>query len=140
MIPVQITDWHLYLRDGEQFLKTARAAYLTKKKAFSPDAIYNITCMGIEKLIMAFLMQRGDLAENHTMVDLLDALQRHTGFNSDIDAKLRFLGAFQEICDLEMSIIRHPSDTDLQEIVRAGDEIHHYLTPYLRNTFSIPSC
>lgn len=131
MIPAPIHDWHTYLRDGEQFLKTAQAAYSKKKKAFSPETIYNLICMGIEKLIMAFLMQRGDLAENHTMVDLLRALEGHLGFNDEISKKLGYLDSFQEICDLDTYATVKPTTSDLEIIVGAGKEVHHYLKPHL---------
>ena len=44
---VPIDNWEEYRQDGEQFLRTARAAHEQQKKAFSPDTIYNLTCMGI---------------------------------------------------------------------------------------------
>ena len=79
---VQIDNWRDYLRDGEKFLQTAIEAHKKKRKAFSADTLYNVTCMAIEKLIIAFLMKNGDLADNHAMADLLRALQLHLG---DID-------------------------------------------------------
>lgn len=130
MNTIQINDWHIFLRDGKQFLGTAKAAYAKRKKSFSPEVIYNLTCMGIEKLIMAFLMSRGDLAENHTMVDLLRSLEQHLGFNPAIDEKLRFLDSFQEICDLETYVTRKPTGDDLEVIINAGEEVHHYLSPH----------
>jgi hypothetical protein len=60
---VQIDNWRDYRRDGEQFLHTATEAHNKKRKAFSTDTLYNVTCMAIEKLVMAFLMKNGDLAE-----------------------------------------------------------------------------
>lgn len=131
MIPVQITDWNIYLRHGEQYLKTARGAHERKKSTFTAEAIYNLTCMAIEKLIMAFLMKRGDLAENHTMVDLLHALERHLGSNADIDNRLRFLDGFQQICELDTFTILGPTGADLQKIVETGEALRHYLSPYL---------
>lgn len=131
MNTIQIRDWHIFLRDGEQFLKTAEAAHDKKKKGFSPEVIYNLVCMGIEKLIMAFLMQRGDLAENHTMGDLLRALENHLGTNDDIHQKLSFLDSFQEICDLDTYVTRKPSDDDLNTIVTSGSDLHNYLAPFL---------
>lgn len=128
---VQIRDWHIFLRDGEQFLKTAQSAYLKGRKEFSPDVLYNLTCMGIEKLIMAFLMKRGDLAENHTMGDLLIALERHIGKNQDIAAKLHYLDTFQEICDLDTYVVRQPSADDTKKIVNIGADLHTHLTPHL---------
>ena len=63
---VQIENWHDYRNDGEQFLHTAVAAFEKRKKAFSTETLYNLTCIAIEKFIMAFLMKNGDLADNHT--------------------------------------------------------------------------
>ena len=128
---VQIRDWHVFLRDGEQFLKTARSAYLKRRETFSSEALYNITCMGIEKLIMALLMKNGDLAENHTMGDLLCALERHIGKNPEIAEKLMYLDTFQEICDLDTYVVKQPSATDTEKIIRIGDELHAHLTPHL---------
>ncbi len=131
MIPVQITDWNIYLRHGEQFLKTARSAHEKKKRTFTAEAIYNLTCMAIEKLIMAFLMKRGDLAENHTMVDLLHAMERHLGSNTEIGTRLRYLGGFQQICELDTFTILGPTNVELQKIVETGEALHQYLSPYL---------
>ncbi|MDJ0621791.1 MAG: hypothetical protein QNJ17_02430 [Desulfocapsaceae bacterium] len=132
MNTIQITDWHIFQRDGEQFLKTAQSAFIKRSKGFSPEVIYNLTCMGIEKLIMAFLMQRGDLAENHTMVDLLRALERHLGINHELDERLRFLDSFQEICDLDTYVVKKPTGEDLREIVSSGAYLQSYLSPLLK--------
>ena len=131
MNTIQITDWHKFQRDGEQFLQTAHAAFMKKSKGFSPEVIYNLTCMGIEKLIMAFLMQRGDLAENHTMADLLRALEKHLGIHHELKKKLHFLDSFQEICDLETYVVKKPSGQDVEEIVATGKYLQNYLSPLL---------
>lgn len=130
---VQIDDWRLYKRDGEQFLQTARNAHRQRKKAFSPETLYNLTCMGIEKLIMAFLMQRGDLPENHTMGDLLRAVESHLGENSRFAAKMRYLDSFQEICDLDAYEIRVPSGEDVGSVLAIGLEVQKMLAPYMTN-------
>ncbi len=128
---VQIDNWKDYLRDGEQFLNTASGAHEKKKKAFSPEVIYNLTCMAIEKLIMAFLMKNGDLAENHTMGDLQRALHKHLGSLGELDADLAFLDTFQEICDLESYTIRIPEDHDIIRFLSIGNKIKTLLGPYL---------
>ncbi len=128
---VQIDNWRDYRRDGEQFLKTAQGAYEKKKKAFSAETLYNLTCMAIEKLIMAFLMKNGDLAENHTMADLLRALQLHLGEIPEIAEKLLYLDEFQEICDLEQFNIRTPTETDVIRFLSIGEELRAVLHPHL---------
>jgi len=128
---VQIDNWQDYRRDGEQFLQTATQAHEKKKKAFSTDTLYNVTCMAIEKLIMAFLMKNGDLAENHTMADLLRALQLHLGNIPDLEEKLLYLDTFQEICSLENFTIQIPSEEDVIKMLAIGEDVRAVLHPYL---------
>ncbi len=128
---VQIDNWQDYRRDGEKFLHTATAAHHKKKKAFSTDTLYNVTCMAIEKLIMAFLMKNGDLAENHTMADLLRALQLHLGELPDLADKLMYLDTFQEICSLENFTIHIPSEEDVVKMLAIGEDVRAVLHPFL---------
>lgn len=130
---VSIDNWEEYRRDGDQFLRTACAAHEQQKKAFSPDTIYNLTCMGIEKIVMAFLMHRGDLAENHTMGDLLRAIEKHLGPDPDFAKKMQYLDAFQEICDLETYNIQTPTAKDIEIILAIGTEVRERLIPYMAN-------
>ena len=131
MKSIQIVDWQIYRRDGTQFLNTARAAHAGQKKAFSAETLYNLTCMGIEKLIMAFLMSRGDLAENHTMYDLARALTNHIGGTDDLCHKLDYLDSFQEICDPDEINLRIPDRQDVVRILSIGDDVQKLLSPYL---------
>ena len=131
MKSIQIVGWQLYHRDGTQFLNTARAAHAGQKKAFSPQTLYNLTCMGIEKLIMAYLMRRGDLAENHTMHDLSRALSNHIGGVNDLCQKLDYLDSFQEICDPDQIKVRTPDRQDVVRILSIGDEVQKFLAPHL---------
>jgi len=131
---VQIDNWQDYRRDGEQFLHTAIEAHKKKRKAFSADTLYNVTCMAIEKLIMAFLMKKGDLAENHTMADLLRALQQHMGDIPELADKLIYLDSFQEICSLDNFIIHSPSEEDVNKMLSIGEEVRELLSPHLYDT------
>ncbi|NOR23490.1 MAG: HEPN domain-containing protein [Desulforhopalus sp.] len=136
---IQIDNWRDYRRDGEKFLHTATEAYNKKKKAFSTDTLYNVTCIAIEKLIMAFLMKNGDLAENHTMADLLRALQLHLGDIPDLAEKLMYLDTFQEICSLDNFTIHTPSEEDVVKMLAIGGDVRVVLHPYLyeRSTSTI---
>jgi hypothetical protein len=134
---VQIDNWQDYFSDGEQFLKTANGAFIKKSKGFSYETLYNVTCMGIEKLVMAFLMKHGDLAENHTMGDLLFALQRHMGDIPETAEQLQYLDTFQEICDLETFKIQIPTEQDVVKFLGIGKAIQDLLHPYLTGEESL---
>ena len=69
-----ITGWQEFLEEGNQFLATAVNAHAKSKKAFTPEILYNLVAMAIEKLIMALLMKSGNLPYNHTMHDLVEAM------------------------------------------------------------------
>lgn len=131
MNPIAIQNWQEFRRDGEQFLNTALRAHEKKKKGFSPETLYNLTCMAIEKIIMAFLMKNGDLAQNHTMADLLFSLEEHLGNNSEIAEKLLWLDSFQEICDLDEYTIQTPGPEETSKILNIGSDIYSYLRPQL---------
>lgn len=131
MLPID--DWQDYRRDGEQFLRTATRALQKKKQAFTPEVIYNLVAMSIEKYIMALLMKRGDLAENHTMADLARALEHHTGPLPELARKLHYLDTFQEICDVDTYSCLPPSESEMFTIVAIGCEVQALLTPHLQD-------
>jgi len=127
----EVGGWQDFLREGRQFLATADRAYARQRPAFTPEILYNLTAMAIEKLIMALLMRRGDLADNHTMVDLLAALQRHLGPLPGLTADFAFLDDFQQICALETYHRRPPAPADIGRIVAIGLRMRELLAPHL---------
>jgi hypothetical protein len=127
---IPIDNWQEYLHDGEQFLQTATKAHENKKRAFSPETLYNLTAMAIEKYIMAFLMQRGDLAENHTMTDLAAALERHVGPQPELFANLLLLDSFQDICDFELARYVPIRPQQIPTIIAIGHDVRLFLQPF----------
>ena len=65
--------------------------------------------MAIEKFVMAALMSHGAMPYNHTMADLVEALEEtFPGAVATIRDGLLQLDKYQEICDLEGFSIRPP--------------------------------
>jgi len=124
---IQISDWRQYLKEGEQYLATAMGAAERRSDVFTPEILYNITAMAIEKLIMGYLMSRGDLADNHTMGDLLDAVERNAGPQPELAAKLRFLDGYQEICDIDTFRHDAPDPSDIPEILAIGQMVKDFV-------------
>lgn len=97
-----INGWEEYLREGDQYLTTARRAFAGQRHAFTAEILYNVIAMAIEKLVMGALMQSGNLPYNHTMRDLAEAMEEHfPGRLGGISERLLALDAYQEICDLD---------------------------------------
>ncbi|MDH4320391.1 MAG: hypothetical protein OEV73_02720 [Desulfobulbaceae bacterium] len=127
MNPVAITDWHKYLQDGDNFLQTALAGAKRRAAIFTPEILYNLVAMAIEKQIMGFIMSRGDLAENHTMTDLLRALAKHAEVPADLARDLLYLDSFQEICDLNAYKRRPPTPAETSRILAIGSELQTFI-------------
>ena len=132
MNPVPIIDWRNYLKDGEKYLQTALGAAKRRSEVFTPEILYNIIGMAIEKLIMGFLMSRGDLAENHTMGDLLRALEKHTEVPANLSRDLLYLDSFQEICDIDTYNRRPPTLEETKRILAIGQEMETFINTNLQ--------
>ena len=105
-----IQGWDIFWSEGKAFLATAVAAYEKKKNAFTADILYNIIAMSIEKFVMAALMRHGAMPYNHTMGDLVEAMdETFPDAMGDIREGLVDLDKYQEICDIDTYTISPPS-------------------------------
>lgn len=125
---VQIEDWREYISDGGKFLHTAVNAAQKRPEVFTPEILYNLTAMAIEKFCMGYLMYHGDLADNHTMADLAEAVERHAGPQPELTKKLLFLDSFQEICDLSTYKRRPPNKAEIAQILSIGREVNDFVS------------
>ena len=124
---VRITDWHKYLGEGEKYLALAQGAATRRREVFTPNIIYNVTAMAIEKLLMGLLMYHGTLAENHTMRDLLDAVERVTGPQPQFAEDFHYLDSFQDICSLDAYRRSDPTWENIPRILACGAKVSDFI-------------
>lgn len=124
---VQITGWRQYIREGEQYLKCAVNAAGKHRGAFTPVILYNLIGMAIEKFLMGFLMHHGALAENHTMIDILNSVEKITGPQPEMAEDFRYLDSFQEICDIDAYNTREPTMAEIPRILACGIKIQAFI-------------
>ena len=116
--PRAIDDWAQYRLEGEQFLRLAEQAHHRQKKAFTPTILYNLVAMAIEKLVMAALMRCGRLPDNHTLHDLVAALERWLPETvRGLAGPLCELDSFQDICDPYAGTITAPSRREVESML-----------------------
>jgi len=119
-----ISGWEDFLREGEAYLKTGTGAHARGRKAFTPEILYNIVTMSIEKLVMAALMQRGALPYNHTMADLVEALEWVAPLEiGELKAALLDLDRYQEICDIDAFNIRPPGPEEIPDMLALAERL-----------------
>ncbi len=126
--PQAIEDWGQYRLEGEQFLNLAESAFVKRKATFTTEILYNLVAMGIEKLVMSALMKIGRLPYNHTMHDLVHALE--TWMPEAIQGMadpIRNLDKYQEICDPYSCTIRTPTMEDIETMLGLARQLQERL-------------
>lgn len=125
LVPITaIQGWEEFLRDGEGYLKTAVGAHAKRQDIFTPEILYNIVGMAIEKFVMAALMRHGTLPCNHTMTDLVGAMEETfpTAMDDFRDGLLA-LDKYQEICDLDSYTINPPSMEEIPAMLELAEMV-----------------
>ncbi|MGE0083718.1 MAG: hypothetical protein AB7S75_04795 [Desulfococcaceae bacterium] len=134
-----MNGWQEYIEDGNKYLKTAVKGHESRKQVFTPEIIYNIVSMSIEKQIMGLLMYHNRLPENHTLRDLTDAVKElcpvtegefHC-FPQDLGEKLLAMDRFQEICCLDAYHRQTPCEEDVLEFIDTGQKVQTFVAECL---------
>jgi hypothetical protein len=119
-----IGGWEDFLKDGEGFLRTAAGAYEKQKKIFTSEILYNIIAMAIEKFVMAALMRHGALPYNHTMRDLVEAMdETFPTAIDDLREGLLRMDQYQEICDLDGFRITPPEKSEIPGMLEMAQKL-----------------
>ncbi len=118
-----------FFDQGASYLRTANNGAQKRPDVFTPEIIYNLTAMAIEKFLMALIMYHGDLAENHTMRDLLRSARKYVKIQSGLARKLDYMDSFQEICSLSDYRKRTPTSEDIKEILAIGRQVKRFVAP-----------
>jgi hypothetical protein len=124
-----ITGWEDFLADGSGYLNTAIGALVKQREVFTPQILYNLIAMAIEKFVMAALMRYGAMPYNHTMADLVEAMEEtFPGSVVDIRDELLLLDGYQEICDLEGFSIAPPGMEKIPAMLDMAGRVKNIVT------------
>lgn len=127
-----IEDWQQYKLEGQQFLNLAEGAFGKQNKLFTPEILYNLIAMGIEKLVMSSLMAIGRLPYNHTMHDLVSALEQwQPEIIRTLEGAVRALDSYQDICDPYAPTIRIPTQEEIASMLVVARQLEERITSAL---------
>ncbi len=121
-------EWTRFTDEGAQFLATAVNAVRKRRKVFTPDILYNLIAMSMEKYIMGYLLYRKNLPDNHTLGDLMDALKRVDSIEDDLCDRIIRMDRFQEICCINTYSRDIPEEKDIEEMLALGERIRDFVT------------
>lgn len=119
-------DTSEYWAEGLGYHRTAVGAR-RRPKVFTPEIVYNLLAMAIEKYFMAFFEARGTLPDNHTFTDLMRAAHRLHPLPPDLAEALTDLELLQDVCPIfEDYQRRAPSPAQLTRLYWATDRVKAY--------------
>lgn len=124
-----IDDWQQYRLHGGQYLALAERAHASRNRIFTPEILYNLITMAIEKMVMGALMRIGRLPDNHTMHDLVAALEQWLplALAGDLAEGLRRLDAYQDICDPYAGSFTPPTATEIEAMLAIARRLEEQL-------------
>ena len=125
IVPMQ--DWQIYIDEGDRYLKTATGGSERRPQIFTPEILYNLVAMAIEKHIMGYLMYHRQLPDNHTLRDLMDALRKLSDLDEDLYGKVVDMDRFQEICSVFQYHREIPKAEDIATFLDLGDQIRIFV-------------
>lgn len=123
MIEAYDNGYKSFLEEGNKYLKTARGG-VKRPAVFTAEILYNIIGLAIEKHIMAALMANGQLADNHTFTDLIDATKQIGEIDEAIADQLRKFESYQNICPVFAGYHRtEPPDEAIPEMIATAEAV-----------------
>ncbi len=115
--------WSEFVREGDAYLKAARGGQ-KRSGVFTPEILYNLLAMAIEKHIMAALIFKGTLADNHTFSDLINSARLFCPIDEAIATKLIEFESYQELCPIFEGYNRKEFPADkVAEMIHAAEEV-----------------
>lgn len=105
-------EWKDYWTQGEQYARLSHA----RSRMFTNEIRYNLAGMAIEKFVMGFLMRLNMLPEGHTLVDLIDSVERLANLPAVLCEKIRAMDRFQQICAFDTYTRTVPDDEEMSVI------------------------
>ena len=119
-------DYMVFMNEGNRYLKTARGG-IKRPAVFTAEILYNIIGLAIEKHIMAALMSKGQLADNHTFTDLIDATRQIGEIDGAIADRLRKFESYQNICPVFAGYHRtEPPAEAIPEMIATAEAVQDW--------------
>ena len=124
-------DWQEFHKEGKRYLQIVQNS-VKKENSFSPEILYNLSCMSIEKLFMSYFLKVKKMPMNHTLIDLVDSMKALDTVPSELENNLLYMNSFQEICSIDLYQRKIPSENDLQQFITTLEQTNKYIQELLK--------
>jgi hypothetical protein len=114
------------IKEADQYLKVAVGG-LKRGTVFTPEILYNILGMAIEQYCLALLYYKGTMPDNHTFLDLVEAMSKVVPVPEDLKKELRDLQGYQEICCLNTYVRSVPGRTAILGMIDTTRKLESFV-------------
>lgn len=104
-----------WLTKGDQYMKGASGKDGMASK-FLPGIQYNLLGLAFESYTMGILDSIGLLPDNHTLTDLIEALDRYVKIDPELVSTIKKYDEIQSICQISTYSRRDPDVSELKEL------------------------
>ena len=115
-------DWQSQIENGRRYLKTACNGQ-KRPAVFTPELIYQLTAMAIEKLLAGIYQYHHQMPEDHTLAGLVDGLVPLCPLEKEVADRIKAMAAFDDMCSL-LPCPRHiPNAEELAAILMTARDV-----------------
>jgi len=125
-----MTNWGGFYEEGAAYRHTLKKA-LNRPEIFTPVIMHNLSAMAIEKFFMALLVSRGRMPDNHTLTDLVNAVEKTLPVDRELSRDLAFMDSLQQICSMDHYEKAEMTGKEVPVFVSACDRVFDMVQPLL---------
>ena len=132
-----MNSWKEMMVEGRKYLTTVSKAAGSKK--FTPVLLYNLSTIALEKYVMATCMINNYLPENHTLTDLIYAVQRFVPIDTALQNSILQYENVQQLCSMEDYQRHDISPEDLEKFMESVITFCNILYNYCKEVENVGS-
>lgn len=121
-----LSDYQEFLKEGDQYFQAALGGSRLGNK-FSPEVLFHMAAMGMEKHLMALLMAKGTMPDNHSFYDFIAALERLDLLTPDMKSRMLWMEAKHPLCALVLTEKKPFSSADIPVFMETALIIQNFV-------------
>ena len=121
-----LVDWQEYVKEGHQYFKTAVNG-IKRPEVFTPELVYQITAMAIEKMLVGLSQFHRQMPGDHTLEGLVEGLDQICPLEAHLAEQVKALGRLDNMCLLEPVNRLIPDDREISAMLETASQVEVFV-------------
>ncbi len=127
-----MTSWQIFYEEGLGYRETLNKA-VSRPEIFTPVIMYNLASMAIEKLFMALLLFDKRMPDNHTLIDIIHAVEKKHTVSRELIDSLEYMDSLQQICTVEKMEQKMIGQNNIPSFISTCENVYTMVYDVLRD-------